>query len=216
MNKSEHIGALVKALAAMQGELQDLKPNSKSHRNKYADLGAMLQMARPLLAKNGLAFTTLPSTSETVLTLECVLAHESGEYISSTFSVPIPEDKAMNKLQSIGSAMTYGRRYVLGAFLNFTKDEDDDDGESYGATNQQNQAKQYQNAKQGDSAPVTITAEQIKELRRLIDVAGIPLETYLEGKKLSKLEEVRPAQFTIYINMLHSYIKGQQPNYMAV
>jgi len=52
-----------------------------------------------------------------------MLIHESGEWISSTSSTP---SKDATDPQKLGSAITYARRYALGAILSLNIDEDDD------------------------------------------------------------------------------------------
>ena len=48
---------------------------------------------------------------------------ESGEYIQATYQMPIAK---VNDPQAVGSAITYARRYALGAILGLAIDEDDD------------------------------------------------------------------------------------------
>jgi hypothetical protein len=54
--------------------------------------------------------------------VETVLMHESGEWIKGTISlIPKADDP-----QSVGSALTYARRYSLSAILGVASEEDDD------------------------------------------------------------------------------------------
>ena len=52
-----------------------------------------------------------------------MILHTSGEYISSVSSTPC---KDVSNPQALGSAITYARRYALGAALSLNIDEDDD------------------------------------------------------------------------------------------
>ena len=52
--------------------------------------------------------------------------HSSGEYIGETY-VMTP---TKNDPQGLGSAITYQRRYALGAILSLNIDEDDDGNEA--------------------------------------------------------------------------------------
>lgn len=142
MNKSESIKELACALSELQSEITDVPASSKGHRHDYADLSDMLKVARPLLKKHGLAISQLVGNAEQNVTVESILMHKSGEWISSLISVPVMAgSNQMNALQSIGSSITYGRRYALGALLNYTKGDDDTDGNAQLANHQQQAPK---------------------------------------------------------------------------
>ena len=51
---------------------------------------------------------------------------ESGEWISCQIKSPIAESKGMNTYQSVGSAITYFRRYSLSSFVGIASEEDVD------------------------------------------------------------------------------------------
>jgi hypothetical protein len=142
--------ALVKAQAAM-------KPAPKSSDNpffksRYSDLATIWEVAQQPLADNGLAvLQPISSTQDgkgAIVTT--ILVHTSGEFVTSTFTVfPRPErerDRNTKQIipgsepfvtpQSLGSAITYGRRYALAAMLGIVSDDDDGEGaEGRGKTN---------------------------------------------------------------------------------
>ena len=51
---------------------------------------------------------------------------ESGEWITNAIKSPVAESKGMNQYQSIGSAITYFRRYSLSSFVGIASEEDAD------------------------------------------------------------------------------------------
>ena len=57
------------------------------------------------------------------LNITTMLAHSSGQYISSTLTMTVTKLDP----QAIGSAITYGRRYALAAMVGLA--QEDDDGE---------------------------------------------------------------------------------------
>ncbi len=130
MKQSLGIAALSKALVAAQGEVKSIpKDSTNPHfRNRYCSLEAITEAVRPTLTKHGLALLqgTTPISDETgtvtAITLETMLVHSSGEWISNGVTMPL--DKATP--QGVGSAITYGRRYGLSSLLALTTDEDDD------------------------------------------------------------------------------------------
>lgn len=132
MNRSESIGNLAAALAIAQGKMRAaaLSQTNKFFNSRYADLGAIIEAIRPVLADNGLSFTQLPLVDSGVMTLETTIMHASGEWISSVQSVAIGEEKGLSFVQSMGKAITYLRRYALASMFGVYADEDDDGNES--------------------------------------------------------------------------------------
>lgn len=128
MDKSETIASLAKALSLAQGEMKAATMNAVNPflKNKYADLGSVIEAARPVLVKNGLSFTQLVYRDETGIGVETVLMHESGEWISSRLSVEVGEERGKSTAQVAGSIITYLRRYALAAILGIYADEDTD------------------------------------------------------------------------------------------
>jgi hypothetical protein len=128
MNKSDTIKELAAALASAQAEMPAAKMNAVNPflKNKYADLGSIIETARPVLAKNGLAFTQLVSSSADGLAVETVLMHKSGEWMSETVSLALGEERGKSAAQVAGSVITYLRRYALASILGIYADEDTD------------------------------------------------------------------------------------------
>jgi ERF superfamily protein len=123
--RSESIKELAGALAKAQAAIQPAKKESENphFRSKYADLSSIWDACREPLAKNGLSVLQMPTDSEAGrVGLTCMLLHSSGEYISCTVSTKLRQEDA----QSVGSALTYLRRYTLAAMVGIVADEDDD------------------------------------------------------------------------------------------
>lgn len=133
MNKSESIKELATALAAAQAEVENASKNSNNphFRSKYADLAEVINTVRPVFSKHGLSVTQWPSFADGVASVETLLAHKSGEWLSSTASAPVSKQDA----QGVGSAITYLRRYSLAAVAGVAQ-EDDDGNASIGKTKQ--------------------------------------------------------------------------------
>ena len=124
MNKSEQINELAAALSKAQGEIKGALKDSANpfFKSKYADLASVWDACRDHLAKNGLSVIQMPETSDTGgIAVETLLAHSGGQWISSRFVVPIAKPDA----QSIGSAITYARRYALAAMVGVAPEDDD-------------------------------------------------------------------------------------------
>lgn len=118
--------ALAKALISAQADLRN-PPFDKANTafgapRGYSSLAAHVDTIRPALAKHKLAVVQLVGSGpEKTLTLLTRLVHESGQFMESTVSVPMPASE-----QKVGSALTYLRRYALAAIVGVCGDEDDD------------------------------------------------------------------------------------------
>ena len=128
MQKSESIKELASALTKAQAEMPAIKFDSKNPflKNDYASLGAIIAGARPVIAKHGLSVSQLTFGEDGVAGVETVLMHTSGEWISSSISMPVGEEKGKSSAQVAGSIVTYLRRYSLASILGIYSDEDGD------------------------------------------------------------------------------------------
>jgi hypothetical protein len=130
MEQSDTIGQLAEALSAFQGEVSDPstdqlakipgKDGKQGYVYTYANLAGYLKMARPLLAKNGLAFTQGVSSVQGGVTVTSMLMHKSGEWLRESFSM-----QASGSPQQIGGIITYARRYSAAPLLGIATEDDD-------------------------------------------------------------------------------------------
>lgn len=123
MNKSDDIKELATALSKFIGEIKNVEKTAKSHHGSYAELGAILDVARPELAKHGLSVLQLPNSADDSVSVETVLMHESGQWVSESLTMQLP--KANNRAQAAGSIITYARRYSLASVLGIAPTDDD-------------------------------------------------------------------------------------------
>ncbi|MGZ7883630.1 ERF family protein [Limosilactobacillus ingluviei] len=141
---SETIGELTKGLAKFHSQLKQPKLNSENpffHKN-YLDLTGLQSAVDEAMKGTGLSYIQLVAGSNGQPTVRTVILHESGEFISSD-TLQLRPDKT--NPQGQGSAITYAKRYQLGAMFGISG-EADDDGEA--ATNHQSQNRTYQQRQQ--------------------------------------------------------------------
>lgn len=140
MNMSESIKNISEALVSAQAEMPPVKFNKVNPflKNKYADLGAIIETAQPVLAKHGLAVSQLCATTGDSVGVETMLVHKSGEWIASRMEIPLGEEKGKSTAQVAGSIVTYIRRYALASMLGMYADED---GDGNGSEPEKAQAK---------------------------------------------------------------------------
>lgn len=132
MKTSDTIDQLATALALAQAEFTNPEKNRTvkvqtktggSYTFDYATLDSILDLVRGPLTRNGISLIqpadTLPDGTTTLATR---LQHASGQYLETCLVV----HPAGNDLQSLGSALTYLRRYSLITLLGLAAEEDDD------------------------------------------------------------------------------------------
>lgn len=121
MTTSESTQKITEALIEFHKEVGTVTKDAVNphFKNKYASLTAIIEAIREPLTKNGLTFVQFPD-GENQLTTR--LMHSSGEWMQASYQM-IP---AKNDPQGLGSAITYQRRYSLGAILGLATEEDDD------------------------------------------------------------------------------------------
>lgn len=141
MKTSESIANIAAALVGFQSEVANpekkgINPHFKS---KYAELDDIINTIRPTLEKHGLAFIQNPVQADGQVGVYTVLIHKSGEYIQFD-PVMIPLQKATP--HQVGAALTYAKRYSLGAALGLATEEDTDGNEINNQSSKNKQVKQ--------------------------------------------------------------------------
>jgi len=117
---TELVAAIVKAQLAMVPAVKDhVNPYFKS---KYADLPSCWE-ATAAFRENGIAITQSPMEGpDGFVVLDTQLSHVSGQWMRSRIKMKVAKDDP----QGYGSAITYARRYALGAMTGLVTEEDDD------------------------------------------------------------------------------------------
>lgn len=120
---------LAAALVAAQGEFPPvIRGKVNPHfRSKYADLGETMAVLRPVLAKNGIAYTQSFVNGDGVTKLRTVLIHGPSGEKSEPSDIPI--FNVPQKIQDLVAMTTYLRRLGLFSILGVTPEDEDDDGE---------------------------------------------------------------------------------------
>ena len=132
---SELIGAIAGALAKAQSELTNPEkllvatirspfPREGDKTFRYASLSSGLEIVRKALGKHEIAIvqTTGIDRDAGLVRLTTILAHSSGEWISSDWPVCAVGDIAAP--HKMGSALTYARRYALFTLAGIAGEDD--------------------------------------------------------------------------------------------
>lgn len=169
--KSESVARLFEALSKAQAELDKAVKDSANpfYKSKYADLEAVQDASRPHLAKYGLSITQLPMSGEDgTVKLATILGHSSGEYIGSIGGMK-PVD---TKPQTVGSTLTYLRRYMWAAIAGVAQTDDDGNDGSGKGGNGSGQTVKYQDPQERkeESADKKAVLAEIGELLNAMNV----------------------------------------------
>lgn len=128
----EIFSALAKAQAKIEPIHKDRTADAGKYSYNYATLDAVWEAVRPALTENDICTIQSPCVDGDDVSVTTMLGHSSGQWIAGTITlraigktskegVLLPVDA-----QSVGSAVSYGRRYTLMAIVGVTPDEDDD------------------------------------------------------------------------------------------
>lgn len=128
MHTSDQINELAAALAKAQPKFEvvvkDKTVTTNQYSYTYAGLDSVVASIRAPLSENGLAFMQGVHQIDGRLVVETMLTHSSGQWMRAALPVACKMDAAP---QTIGSAISYARRYGLSSLLGIVT-EDDDDG----------------------------------------------------------------------------------------
>lgn len=127
------------ALAEMQADLPIIEKNGninaklrtggvmKSKFAKYEDINRAIM---PVMKAHGFSLTFATDQDKSSVVVTGVLRHKGGHKETTRLAIPLDTSGSKNIVQSVGSSLSYGKRYVTGALINITTTDDDDDGQS--------------------------------------------------------------------------------------
>lgn len=127
-NRSETLNELFGALAKAQSEMQTASLNAENpyFKSRYSDLTEIVRASRPALTKHGLSvIQQILTNSDGQSILHTILGHVSGQYIETQMRILPPK----SDVQSLGSYLSYLRRYAYASIVGVTTGNEDDDGE---------------------------------------------------------------------------------------
>ena len=138
--KHQAKAAFARHLARMQSELPEVSERGQilvngQLRSTYAKLEDIHAQIRPILRKHGFAIrhrTEWPQDRAGIIRIVGILSHEHGHSEESSFEAPADKSNYRTDIQSMGSTVSYGRRYTTLDLLNIATRGQDDDGQKSG------------------------------------------------------------------------------------
>jgi hypothetical protein len=173
------------AMSSAQEEMSPVRADAANPqtKSKYASYLALDKALRPIYTKHGfaLSFDTGEATNPDYVRIICYVSHRDGH--SRTYKIDMPADgkgakggDVMTKTHAVGSAATYGQRYLLKGIFNIAVGEDDD-GNRAGDT-------------QGP-----ITASQAQTIRDLIERSGSDVEKFCAYFQIEAIPDLKAKDY---------------------
>lgn len=196
MNMSEKIDELAAALSQLQGEVKDAQKDRKGYGYDYADLSQVLEIGRPLMAKYGLALSQFPGSASEKVVVESILMHKSGQWISGALEMGVSSSKNMTLAQSIGSVITYARRYSIGGILGITQSDNDAHSSSKDIHEEQKKIKEERIL-----PPIQKISEHQANSIKLI-ASKDRIDRYLQKTGLNRVEDMSLQDYNLIMDTL--------------
>jgi hypothetical protein len=204
--RSAEINELASALAKAQAEMKlaGLDSANPYFKSRYADFASIVKASRPALTKHGLCVTQqiiMGEEGQNILLTR--LLHASGQFLESMMRI-IP---AKNDLQTLGSYLTYLKRYAYAAIVGVVASDEDDDGEVAMAPARTKQEKGVElNTKYDprEESHELISKDQIAEIE--YELAAYPdiAEMVLDGLKLQSIADMPKSKYRASIERIRA------------
>ena len=215
--RSDELKDLFAALAKAQSEIKMAGTNTVNpyFKSNYADLADIVKASRPALTKNELSVIQqiLPNDDGQNI-LHTILGHSSGQWIESRMRIlPVKPD-----VQSLGSYITYIRRYAYASIIGVVASNEDDDGELAVYDSRSTAAKGVAlNTKYNprEESYESITKEQLEELEYELGDYTDVAEMVLDGLKIQSLADMPKSKYMAAIKRIReikNIREGNKPN----
>lgn len=195
IKKSETIIKLSKSLVETQKELKQPLKDAKNpfFKSEYVPLENVAEAITQTATKYGLAFSQYATTTESGnVSVGTIVFHESGEYVEYPPLILKPEN---TKPQSIGSAITYAKRYALSAIFGITSDKDDDGNKANGngEPQKQPQKRNQKQAPQNDEPDVHAIVEKYVQQLEVLGIKRADVVEYVCNKhNVGNMFDIQP------------------------
>jgi hypothetical protein len=202
---SDSIGAIAGALAKAQAELvnpeKSLTGTIRSPLStdggrtfRYAPLSSGLDVVRRTLGKYEIATIQTTAIDAGLIRLTTVLAHSSGEWLSSDWPVcPIADSAIPHKM---GAALTYARRYALFTLVGIAGEDDLDAPDLPGNMSPDDHRIDPQKKTNGSGAAMPSTADRgrLRSSERLAaPILTAQLSAMLRNQLVQEIEALTAA-----------------------
>ncbi len=180
--------SFIEALARFQSQCPTIKKSKEGYNFKYAPMEDVISQVGQLLADCGLSYRFEQDQKLGMIGITCVSTHINGHQEKLRIEAEHDTGAGRNKIQAIGSTITYLKRYsFLGAFGIATADEDTD---------------ARLEKVQGDF----LSDEQISTVEGLLSSVDANREKFLAFFKTKEVADLKTNQYNQAVSMLKSKV----------
>jgi phage FluMu protein gp41 len=176
-------------ISAMGRIIIEPKPGKRGQKTPYATFNEIHKRVTPVLSQHGFVLNFAPDAlADGRLVMTATLEHRAGHAKHGRIVLPAETSGSKNNVQGVGSAISYGKRYLYVTMLNLISEasEDvDDDGQAAG--------KLERSAARPAEIQV-LTQKQVADLRKKIEAVGATEEMFCNRFEIERLEDLPPAQ----------------------
>lgn len=174
-------------MAAMQSELPSIEEKTEGHNYKYAKFEHINEAVKPTMHKYGFAVSFRVKSETNAIEVTGVLMHKQGHREETTLTLPADTSGSKNAVQAVGSAVSYGKRYVLCSLLNISTHGEDDD------------AMQLTE---------TVSDEQEANIKALIEETKTNTGDFLRHFKIQSVGDLHAKNYNMAVGMLEKKRKA--------
>lgn len=199
---SEDISQLALALSKFQGEMPSVlkgkTANIGQYKYKYADLADIFKSILTTLSEYELSIVQFFTDEDSRSYIVTTLMHSSGQWIKSYLKVAHHE-----KIQQLGSEITYLRRYALSSILGIAAEDDDD-----GAKANESERKESP----VNVLPKCVSKNQLQDIEDLLVMVedSSYLDNVLKYHKISDIKYIPSEKFAVTMTSIRKKINDEE------
>lgn len=161
--------AFNQAMVAALAEIPSFEESTEGHNYNYATFEQINKKVKPILASHDLFMNFTTDFRGEGVHVTAVITHKDGHAKQTTGLFPFDASGSKNSIQAVGSAISYGKRYMMNALLNITTHGEDDDG---------------------FASQKTIDQEVIDRINAGLIKSGHPVEEFLKYMQVDEIAEI--------------------------
>lgn len=153
---------------------------------KHSTLGNVIEQVTPVMSRCGLSHTWSVNQDESGIEVICKVAHILGHSETVRMKADADDSGNKNKIQQIGSTVTYLQRYTLLSALGLATYDSDDDG------------------KGSETKVETISEEQIANIEGLLSETGADADKFCVFMKVAEIADIPAKSYATAIKALEA------------
>lgn len=171
---SEAKKAYVQAMAQFRKKCPKISKSKTAHNSMYAGLAETIDQIKETMSECGLSHSWETTQADGMIQVTCLVTHIMGHTARTTLSGEPDSSGSKNKIQAVGSTVSYLERYTLFAALGLASSDMDNDG---------------------DMPVEYLSEEQANKIYALIDETGADKALFLKYAKVDVVEDIRASDF---------------------